>query len=362
MSAIESTVSAVGLAFRPEPDAIPTSIESAVSILRQRRAASWDVSTTMNRVHMRDDGKMGIPGAPGQIGFDGSHVWASAARQLAQWHGIPWPYVEKMERAGHVDLIARNMNQWGSSSEKPVLVRGMGDSVRGFLSDSYKVVWDLAALEVAIQEALRLTGGSGLEWKNGVIGERKTTLRLLLPSIVGEPRVGDLVRAGIEFGSSETGHGAVSISSYADRLSCLNGAVWKATEATRIIHLGRSDDEHSMDRVRAGVRAAVSSFNNYLVAAKAASGQAVGNPVDALKHVARTYEFDDSTMDRLLLAFGAEPESTQYGVVQAVTRAAQGEDRFEDRFVMERAGGELMMLEPATFVRQYDRTFTDQRN
>jgi hypothetical protein len=138
----------------------------------------------------------------------------------------------------------------------------------------------------------------------------------------------------------------------------LNGAVWTATESTRIIHLGRRDDQYAMDRVRAGVRAAVSSFNEYLEASKRASGQPVAQPTDALKHIARRYEFNDATMDRLLLAFGGEPERTQYGVVQAVTRAAQDEPTLQDRFAMERAGGELMMLAPSAFVSQFDRTFS----
>lgn len=348
--------------FRAEPDVIPTTLTDAVAFLSRRRRESWDVNTTINRVHMYEaDGKVSIPDLERN---DERFVWPSAARQLAGWHGIPWAYVEKMADAGKSDLIARNFNGWGEGNSDPVLVRGIGDSVRGFLSDSYKVIWDLAAIEAAIDEMVKVAGSSDpgtFVFRNGVIGEKTTTLRMLLPAVSGAVKLNDVITAGIEFRSSETGHGAVSIRGFAERLICLNGAVYKSEEPMRIIHLGRSDDALALERVRTGVRLAFAGFNSFLSASKAATEQKVERPLDALKQVARKYEFQDDQMERLLVAFGAEPEATMFGVVQAVTRAAQGEDRYERRFEMERAGGDLVMVSPSEFVAKYDREFTETK-
>ena len=42
------------------------------------------------------------------------------------------------------------------------------------------------------------------------------------------------------------------------------------------------------------------------------------------------------------MAFGAEPEQDQYGIANAVTRAAQYEENWEKALEMERIGGKIV--------------------
>ncbi len=44
------------------------------------------------------------------------------------------------------------------------------------------------------------------------------------------------------------------------------------------------------------------------------------------------------------MAFGAEPEHDQYGIANAVTRAAQNEESWDKCLEMERIGGKLITL------------------
>jgi hypothetical protein len=49
------------------------------------------------------------------------------------------------------------------------------------------------------------------------------------------------------------------------------------------------------------------------------------------------------------MALGAEPEADQYGIANAVTRAAQREANWEKSLEMERIGGKLVALPKEEF-------------
>jgi len=46
----------------------------------------------------------------------------------------------------------------------------------------------------------------------------------------------------------------------------------------------------------------------------------------------------------ILVAFGAEPEHDKYGIANAVTRAAQGEENWEKSVELERIRGKVVTL------------------
>lgn len=49
------------------------------------------------------------------------------------------------------------------------------------------------------------------------------------------------------------------------------------------------------------------------------------------------------------MAFGAEPEADQYGVANAITRAAQSEANWEKSLGLERIGGKLITVPKEKF-------------
>ena len=55
--------------------------------------------------------------------------------------------------------------------------------------------------------------------------------------------------------------------------------------------------------------------------------------------------------EKILMAFGAEPEHDKYGIANAVTRAAQSEDSWDKTLEMERIGGKLITLPNEEFKR-----------
>lgn len=336
MSAVE-TVDRTPQVFAAPVRILPTDVPDAIQTMHRLRRQAWDVDTNSRSVFMLDNGEVIVPGREGLK----QRLLPGAAQQLAQWHGVPWTYVQKMASAGRSDLLARNFNAWSESDASPMLVRGNSDAIRAVLSDSYKVIWNLDAFTVAAEEAQRV--GGELKFHNGLIEEDRTTLRVRIPGVCGAVKVGDTIESGFEFGASETGRGSVYINAYTFRLSCTNGATVRVEERTRIVHLGRQDDSFTMDRVRAGVRGAIRTFNDYLGQMQRAANTDVPDPTQALRNVVKTYEFSEDQLSRILVAFGGEPERTMYGVLNAVTAAAQLEPRFEDRANMEQVAGTIAM-------------------
>jgi hypothetical protein len=64
--------------------------------------------------------------------------------QIAERLEIPVKYYAKMENESP-ELLAENVNTWLKEKPKEVFIRGLGDSVRAFLSNRYRVIDHLDA-------------------------------------------------------------------------------------------------------------------------------------------------------------------------------------------------------------------------
>lgn len=63
-----------------------------------------------------------------------------------------------------------------------------------------------------------------------------------------------------------------------------------------------------------------------------------------INNLVEHYGLSEGQKENILMAFGAEPEQDQYGIANAVTRAAQREEKWEDSIELERIGGKLITL------------------
>jgi hypothetical protein len=68
-------------------------------------------------------------------------------------------------------------------------------------------------------------------------------------------------------------------------------------------------------------------------------------------NVAEHCRLSEEQKANILIAFGAEPEADQYGISNAVTRAAQGEESWEKGLDLERIGEKLITLPKEEFRR-----------
>ncbi len=158
--------------------------------------------------------------------------------------GIQWAWArEALAKDWGRELLAHNLNTILSRTGRRYLLRGVGDQVRGFLSDRFRRLDSRPILDAFCRAADAL-GAVPVE---GYTSETRVALKALLPRIF-EPVPHEVMAFGVMFGNSDYGDGALSLRFFMLRLWCTNYAI--TDEALRQVHLGGRlpDDVRFSDR------------------------------------------------------------------------------------------------------------------
>lgn len=163
----------------------------------------------------------------------------NAIGQLAERMGVPSRYLRNLASGGQewqVLLAAEILNQHSDWTQRSrVLVRAVGNQVRGVLSDSYRRLNSVEILTAFIQEA----AGQGAVISDAYMNDTKVWAETILPQpiIVPTAKNGDVVIfAGARFSTSDYGDGAVDMRAFLLNGACLNGMVRESV--MKQIHLG----------------------------------------------------------------------------------------------------------------------------
>lgn len=168
----------------------------------------------------------------------------TAVRQL-QERNAPWA----RNLLAHT-LTEHARNVWTPSDR--FLVRAVGTSMRGFLSDRFRRIDCRPVLDVLIGEAQRV----GALVADAVVSDVRASVRFLMPRAL-EIAPGEFVALGMEWSNSDYGKGKNALSAFLMRVWCLNGAMLSQELAQ--IHLGgRLSDsiQYSRATIEADSRAA----------------------------------------------------------------------------------------------------------
>ncbi len=162
----------------------------------------------------------------------------NAIRQLADRMGIPQAYLRNLSK-GKVwerDLAAHLLNEHSGWTERSrVLIRCVGQQVRGVLSDSYRRLNSADILAAFIMAS----GGEGAVVADAYMNDTKVWAETILPEpiVVPTAKNGDVVLfAGARFSTSDYGDGSVDLRSFLLNGICLNGMVGE--RVMKQIHLG----------------------------------------------------------------------------------------------------------------------------
>lgn len=271
-----------------------------------------------------------------------------AHQQVAERLEIPWRYYERC-LAGQPKLLSKNVNTWlGEEPDKKFFIRGMGSKIRAFLSDRYRVIDHLNVLMCALNELQ-----DKAEIEDAHLSETNLYIKFRSNDLKDFIRTrDDEIIGGLLLGNSETGQGAVSIKPRIFRVQCTNGMVME-TIATRQVHLGMGgsslDDDKVFLDIRSSIRTMFDQFGNIVNQLRNTTEVSVQDPTFVITNVVREYNLTEKQRDNILMSFGAEKDKTQYGIVNAVTRAAQEEKGFENRLELEKIGGKLVEMKPDRF-------------
>jgi hypothetical protein len=201
-----------------------------------------------------------------------------------------------------------------------------------------------------------------VEFASTEITDSRLYIKAVAPRVAGEVRKGDVVQAGVVISNSEVGLGALVVQPLVFRLVCLNGLI--AEGATRRYHVGRqvdsdeaqgvyrdetlrADDRAFWMKVRDVVRAAVSEvrFQQTLAQMRLSTETApMQDPSQGVEELGRRFRFGEHEQASVLRHLVLGGDLTQYGALNAVTRASQDVEDYDRATELEAVGGAILAM------------------
>ena len=162
----------------------------------------------------------------------------NAIGQLADKMGIPSRYLRQLASGDEWQrqLAATVLNEHSGWTQRTrVLIRTVGQQVRGVLSDSYRRLNSVEILTAFVQEASQ----QGAVIADAYMSDTKVWCETILPTPIEIPTRKNgtvIIFAGARFSTSDYGNGSVDMRSFLLNGACLNGMVRESV--MRQVHLG----------------------------------------------------------------------------------------------------------------------------
>jgi hypothetical protein len=259
-----------------------------------------------------------------------------AETQLLQRVGVPVTFFRRLPE-NLKWAIANHFVQNGLTDRAALIRTVRGNTVRALLTEAYTPLDDIDILPVVAD----ILGDDDVVIEKLDFADDATHLRVLFPRQTTEARAGDVLTTGIHITNSETGYRAVHVDALVHRLVCTNGLVRAENQGrTTLRHVGQVD--RLKDYMARAIRDARDNAQQLVREFRDSVGHTIADPEELLRGYAKDSDLTRDQLQAALAAFGLEPERTLYGAVNALTRAAQAEATFEDRYQMERAATALL--------------------
>jgi hypothetical protein len=292
------------------------------------------------------------------------NAWAH--RQIGTYTKIPAPYYDKM-RENAPSLLAENVNHWFKNTTEPDrrLVRTLDGNMRAFMSNRYRILDNDQVLEGVLPV---LAERPDLEIVSCDVTEKKMYLKAVFTRLTADLAVGDAVQAGISISNSEDGRGSIRIEPLLYRLVCLNGMV-RSDQAMRKYHVGRNadskngeayevyqddtiiaDDRAFQLKMRDVVTASLSeaSFQDSVLKFRETKERKMeGSPIKVVEEIANRLTLTEGERDSVLTHLLRGDDLSQFGLINAVTRASQDISDYDRASELEQFGGQILDLAPS---------------
>jgi len=277
---------------------------------------------------------------------DGCH------EQIADRLDVPRKFYNRI-LGDHPDLWQTTCNTlFAAQPEKKYLLRTMDDKARALLSDRYRVIDNLDVINCVGAELDRHQD-KGLVFERADLTERQMFVSCRFNELKGRMRVGDDFFGGMLLKNSETGHSSTQVLPRIYRQVCSNGLVIEQ-QAVKAYHMGSgtlSDDANLYNALQQAVKGLFESFGEIAKKIEQSGNFQIPDAGVFLNNLVREYKLSEAQKDNLFIAFGAESELSLYGMVNAVTNAAQKEEKAENRYELEKLGGQLLYANQRTIER-----------
>lgn len=270
--------------------------------------------------------------------------------QVGQRLKIPTGYIQRMRRLTP-ELLLENVTEWLQMSNEPVLLRtnvtGENRKLRAFLDCRKPPVDHLQVLPITLNclqnEGYSLEAISFTETNLGLTALHPTKTATVAPN--------DIVRAGMLFRNSETGHGDLNIMIRIWRRICTNGMVaplplgrntsirkeFLKNPKTRDLIIAKYIEESNKhaDKLLGKIQQSV-KFR-------------VQDPIKAIEYIGKRYfHISKKDIETVVDSFNREPANTKWGIINAFTLTARHLD-FEEASHYESLGSGILDLPNSVF-------------
>jgi hypothetical protein len=219
--------------------------------------------------------------------------------------------------------------------DQAFLLRGKGEWLRAFLSGKY-VVYDNSQIA---ETAHALIEKGDVMVKTFVLEETHLYLKIVSEEIVDDASG---LKAGVMIGNSEVGLGSVSVEPFIFRKPCTNDLIISQEKSFRHAHIHFTASELTR-RMAEGIAHAFKEASSALDVFLASRMEPVPDPVETIKRLALVLKLSQKFTDEVVSHFQAEPEASQFGVINAFTSAAQTLPSLQ-RIEVERYAGTLLHI------------------
>jgi len=341
-------------------------LQDVLNTVAEDSVGKTDYSTTMDNLHMFDNGMVAFKNVRGVEGSDVRDLqfrltdWA-LSQSLGKL-GMPVQYFKKA-REENPDLLAQHFNYWSRKSDGAVMLRSrvQGDAatIRGVVSDKYSVLDNDMSME-ALAQILK-GQEDGFRVRDFHMDDRRMHMRITYTDMtkqVGFTKDGkpDYLQLGMDAINSEVGAASFNIAGLIWRLVCTNGLRrWEKNGDDFTQRHAFLKTNEFRARVGAAMVTSLGSSEHFLNNFADKMEIKVQNPFDVIKKLAKRGDFSQEFTEKAGNYY--EGDGTAYGIVNAFTAAARDLSN-ERRLDTEKFAGKLVTLKPSAWVR-IDTTDTD---
>jgi len=295
--------------------------------------------------------------------------------QIAQHVEIPKKYYDKMKDEAP-DLLANNINTWFAKYPVPRMVRSLDGTARALLSDRYRPLENEDLAQAVLPAVLEL----GLDCMSSQITDNRLYMKFVDPRVTreleavggkfgdGQHKVVRCLAPALTISNSEVGQGALAVLGGVYDSFCSNLASF-GERSTRKYHVGgkheiageevyallsdetrRKTDAATWAQVGDVVRAAFDRARFDALCDKIAetrNDKIEGDPVAVVKLTTSRFGLSEATGTSILRHLIEGGELSRFGLYNAVTRASQDVEDYDDASAMERHGAQIIELPKA---------------
>lgn len=353
------------------------SLQDLALEIERRRALKYDVVANTATLTALGGDELHIPATSTRPDMRTEFVMDRRFHtQVAEHLGLPMKVYDHL-KADHEPLYLNLVNGLLRDHPKARLVRTLDGQARAFLSNRYRVIDNETLVEMALPT---LQEFPGFEIASAQITDAKMYIKVVFPwqkAAIGilergghyglRPGDPNTVRGGLVIQNSEVGEGSVGVYPFTEVLVCSNGMT-HMDFGTRRFHTGarladteetyayyaddtiRASNEALKLQVRDLVRAAASDvvFEQIVSQMRESTERRIeGDPIKAVEQVQVSFGFTDTEKGSVLSALIQGGDLSQWGLVNAVTRAASDLEDYDRASQFEEVGGKLLAYDDA---------------